>query len=59
MLQEDWRFYVDPVMSLVTSAIISVTTIPLLRRSALILLQNPPQNVNVNEVKEKAEKVKN
>ncbi|XP_077973313.1 uncharacterized protein LOC120338028 isoform X2 [Styela clava] len=56
-VEDEWRYYVDPVMSLVTSIIISWTTIPLLRRASMILLQNPPRSINVDDIKEKAAKV--
>ena len=44
-------------MSLVTSVIISWTTIPLLRRASMILLQNPPRDFDVDIVKEKVSQV--
>ncbi|CAK9302560.1 unnamed protein product [Gordionus sp. m RMFG-2023] len=49
----DWRFYVDPLMSLLLVMIILATTLPLLRESALILLQTAPSHIRVEEIKHK------
>ncbi|XP_022107980.1 zinc/cadmium resistance protein-like [Acanthaster planci] len=44
----EWRHYVDPAMSLIIVAIITVTTIPLFRQSSKILLQSLPSEINEN-----------
>lgn len=48
-----WRFYSDPFVSLVITAIIFSSALPLCRRSSNILLQATPTNVNSNLVVEK------
>ena len=48
-----WRFYSDPLVSLVITAIIFSSALPLCRRSSKILLQATPTDVNSNLVVEK------
>ena len=45
------RFYLDPVLSLVIVLIISYNTIPLVRQSALILLQAAPGDIDIDELR--------
>lgn len=47
-----WKFYMDPIISLVITAIIFSSALPLCRRTSAILLQAVPQTVNADEVKE-------
>ena len=46
---ENWagRHYLDPILSLVIVAIIMAATIPLVRDSALVLMQTTPTNVDL------------
>lgn len=44
-------------MSLVISVIISWTTIPLLRNASMILLQNPPSNMDIDKIKDEVTQV--
>ncbi|KAI8784003.1 zinc/cadmium resistance protein [Biomphalaria glabrata] len=53
----DWRFYVDPSMSIMMVIIILSTTIPLLKESAFILLQTVPSHVNVENIIEELEQM--
>lgn len=55
----DWdgRFYLDPALSLVIVAILVYTTVPLLRESALIMLQRVPNHINMSELKQGLKKV--
>ena len=46
-----WRFYSDPLISLIITVIILVSAIPLCRAASRILLQAVPSAVNVDEVK--------
>ncbi|BFZ16030.1 hypothetical protein BsWGS_19069 [Bradybaena similaris] len=46
----DWRFYIDPAMSVFMVIIILSTTIPLLKESAFILLQTVPSHVDVENI---------
>ncbi|KAI9264148.1 cation efflux protein [Phascolomyces articulosus] len=46
-----WRFYFDPIISLVISAIIFTSAIPLVRATASILLQAAPTNIAIDSVK--------
>ncbi|XP_005112465.1 zinc/cadmium resistance protein [Aplysia californica] len=46
----DWKYSVDPGMSIVMVIIILSTTIPLLKESAFILLQTVPSHVNVESI---------
>ncbi|ANB15571.1 metal cation transporter COT1 [Sugiyamaella lignohabitans] len=46
-----WRFYADPIISLVITAIIFSSALPLCRKSSSILLQGVPQSINAAEVR--------
>lgn len=47
-----WKFYMDPVISLVITAIIFSSALPLCRRTSAILLQGVPQSVDADEVRD-------
>lgn len=49
----DWKYKIDPVLSLVLVCVIMSTTIPLLKKSALILMQTVPSHIKVAELKRK------
>ncbi|XP_059141417.1 uncharacterized protein LOC131929320 [Physella acuta] len=53
----DWRYYVDPSMSIMMVIIILSTTIPLLKESAFILLQTVPSHVNVERIIQELEQM--
>lgn len=50
-----WRFYADPVISLVITAIILTSAIPLCKSASLILLQVAPPGIHVDDIKEDLE----
>ncbi len=50
---EEWRYKIDPAMSIIMVVIIFTTTIPLLKTSATILLQNVPHHIQVKRIQEK------
>jgi len=47
-----WRYYSDPVISLVITAIIFSSALPLVKSASLILLQGVPRGISLDEVKE-------
>lgn len=49
----DWKYKVDPAMSMLMVCIILATTIPLLKESSLILMQTVPTHIQVAELKKK------
>ena len=49
----DWTLYVDPGMSLVMVLIIMKSSVPLLKESALILMQTVPTHIKIQEVRER------
>ena len=51
----DWRFYVDPGISLVITAIILASAIPLCKAASRILLQAVPQGLSIDHIKEDIE----
>ncbi|KAH9811742.1 cation efflux protein [Melampsora americana] len=53
-----WVLYADPVISLVITAIIFSSAIPLVRSASLILLQGTPANVNLGRVRKSLLEVK-
>lgn len=46
----DWRYYIDPSLSLLMVIIILRSVWPLLQESALILLQTVPTHIQVDEI---------
>lgn len=53
----DWKFYIDPFLSLVLTFFIVMSTVPLLKESSLILLQAVPSRVSVLKIKEEIQKL--
>eukprot|EP00003_Mantamonas_plastica_P017821 TRINITY_DN2938_c0_g2_i3.p1 TRINITY_DN2938_c0_g2~~TRINITY_DN2938_c0_g2_i3.p1 ORF type:complete len:284 (-),score=67.41 TRINITY_DN2938_c0_g2_i3:33-884(-) len=53
------RFIVDPIISLMITLLILKTTIPLVKRCSLILLQSVPDHIDMGALREKLEKVQN
>lgn len=49
----DWTLYVDPAMSLILVLIIMKSSVPLLKESALILMQTVPTHIKIQEVRER------
>ncbi|CAN6645909.1 vacuolar zinc transporter Cot1p [Trichomonascus vanleenenianus] len=47
-----WKYYMDPVISLVITCIIFSSAMPLCRNASSILLQGVPQSIDADEVKE-------
>ena len=52
-----WRFYADPLISLLITLIILKTAIPLCRASARILLQAVPAGLSVDDIRADVEKL--
>jgi len=48
-----WKYKADPIMSMVMVIIILCTSIPLLKESAMILMQTVPTHITVRELQEK------
>jgi zinc transporter 1 len=51
----DWRYYVDPGISLVITVIILLSAIPLCKAASRILLQAVPQGMSIDHIKEDIE----
>lgn len=47
-----WRYYSDPVISLVITGIIFSSALPLVKSASLILLQGVPRGISLDDVKE-------
>ncbi|KAI5780650.1 cation efflux protein [Peziza echinospora] len=47
-----WRYYADPVISLLITAIIFTSALPLVKSASKILLQAVPKGISLDEVKE-------
>lgn len=47
-----WKYYMDPITSLIITAIIFSSALPLCRRTSAILLQGVPQSVDADEVRD-------
>lgn len=56
-VEADWKYYMDPAMSILMVIIILSTTAPLLRDSGLILLQTVPGHIRVHQLEEEIQKV--
>ena len=52
-----WRFYCDPMISLVITVIILCSALPLCRATASILLQAVPKHISVADIKEDIEQL--
>ena len=50
-----WRFYADPIISLVITAIILSSAVPLCKSASLILLQVAPPGIHVDDIREDLE----
>ncbi|KAG0249663.1 hypothetical protein BG011_009041 [Mortierella polycephala] len=46
-----WRFYMDPIISLLICAIIVYSALPLVRSASFILLQGVPVGVDIEEIR--------
>jgi solute carrier family 30 (zinc transporter), member 1 len=46
-----WRFYSDPLISLIITVIILCSAIPLCKAASRILLQAVPTNINIDDIK--------
>ena len=53
----DWRYYSDPVLTLIILAIIAKSAIPLVRHCSHILLQGTPQNMLTSDVQVRPRRV--
>ena len=53
-----WKLYIDPTLSLIIATIITVSTIPLLRRSSMILLQTVPPECDVEKIRDLVKNVR-
>jgi len=53
----NWKNKIDPLLGLVMVVIILINTVPLLKKSALILLQSVPKDVSIKELKDRMEKI--
>ena len=51
LTNHQWRFYFDPAISLVITAIILASAIPLCKAASRILLQAVPAGIDVDEIK--------
>ncbi|OAD70438.1 hypothetical protein PHYBLDRAFT_2405, partial [Phycomyces blakesleeanus NRRL 1555(-)] len=47
----EWRFYLDPIVSLIISIIIFISAVPLVRQTSAILLQGVPSTVRLDDVR--------
>lgn len=47
-----WRFYADPLISLLITGIIFSSALPLVKSASLILLQGVPRGISLDDVKE-------
>jgi zinc transporter 1 len=47
-----WRFYADPVVSLIITVIILLSAIPLCKAASRILLQAVPENLSIDDITE-------
>ena len=54
-----WRFYADPLISLLITVIILASAIPLCKAASRILLQAVPAGIDVNEIKADIEQLPN
>ncbi|KAI9301851.1 cation efflux protein [Cunninghamella echinulata] len=53
----DWRFYMDPAMSLLISIIIFMSALPLVKKTSSILLQGVPSSINLDQIRKSLEEI--
>lgn len=53
VLDVKWKLYIDPILSLIIAAIIVSSTIPLVKKSSIILLQGVPLTCDIDELEKK------
>ncbi|OQV20775.1 Zinc transporter 1 [Hypsibius exemplaris] len=55
----NWEYedYIDPAMSILLVLIISYTTLPLLRESALILMQTVPTHIEIEDIRTRLQQI--
>jgi len=51
--KSNWVKYIDPSVSLIIVILILITTVPLVKRLIIILLQSTPQGINTTSLREK------
>jgi len=51
--ENHWIVYLDPVMSIVLVMIMISTTVPLFKKSSLILLQTVPKHIHLDSIRQK------
>ncbi|CDS40998.1 cation efflux protein: zinc transporter [Echinococcus multilocularis] len=52
-----WKLFIDPAMSIIMVIIILYSTLPLLYKAALILLQSVPKEICIRNLKNRLEKI--
>ncbi|OAF71896.1 Solute carrier family 30 member 8 [Intoshia linei] len=52
-VEGDWTQFIDPILSLLLVCIIIASLLPLFKKSALILLQTVPSNINIKALENK------
>ncbi|KAJ3252560.1 hypothetical protein HK103_001412 [Boothiomyces macroporosus] len=57
-VKQDWTIYMDPLMSLLITVIIIISTIPLCRSAIFILLQATPQTISLPALKKDLMKIR-
>lgn len=50
-LNAQWKYYIDPSLSLLLNIFIALTTLPLIKKTALILLESAPRKIDVCTIK--------
>uniref|UniRef100_A0A5K3F032 Zinc/cadmium resistance protein n=1 Tax=Mesocestoides corti TaxID=53468 RepID=A0A5K3F032_MESCO len=55
--ENSWKLYIDPAMSIFMVIIILSSTLPLLYKAALILLQSVPKEICIKNLKNRLEKI--
>ena len=55
--EQQWKLYVDPLLSLFLTFFIIISTIPLVKQSSLILMQSVPVHIDLNLLKKKISQV--
>ncbi|KAH6575613.1 hypothetical protein BASA60_004916 [Batrachochytrium salamandrivorans] len=48
----DWKYYMDPIMSLIITILIIVSTVPLCRSATFILMQSVPSTMQIDTLRD-------
>jgi len=56
-IEDGWKYYLDPILSLVIACVIMYTAVPLVKSCVRILMQSVPENIDLNQILKELEEL--